>query len=507
MPGTPVKIGPWTGGLNTYSDPTTIADQEAAELTNFDIDLDGSIVNRPAVDVQSSPTSGGLRILCQFIKADGSVYYIGVDKNNNVKQYDPNTTGVVSIVNGVTTLCAVQYQSKIWIIATTGSAAASGSWDGTTYTSIAGMARGVTAAIYKERLFVGAGAGAANPNRVNFSNAANFSVFTTGSDFFDVSQGDGESIILLYSYQGSIIVFKTNSTFLFGYDTQPTRGQVNKLSGSIGITSNECLAEYENVLYVLHQNYLYSIQNWVWQQLNEKVVFKVQKRSARVAYSETAVSVMGIRIIVHFFDNVYVYGIKTRAFTFWDFSTADFYISAIYQHPYVDSVSNRPIFYAGAYSTTDLRWYRIIDTPSGSLIETFTCKLTTKTYDYNVPYSFKHLQYWGTDILSKTSVIFEVDPTAYNTPVTWGQLKAFTWSQLGTWARPINIIINVSDSVSTPNPSSTRVFVKLLKSLRFRQVAFKISTTVNGTPAQGPLRVFSITAFTSSKQKTSRKIS
>ena len=49
MSGTPVKIGPFTNGLNILNEPTTIADTECVELLNFDVDLDGSIVSRPPI--------------------------------------------------------------------------------------------------------------------------------------------------------------------------------------------------------------------------------------------------------------------------------------------------------------------------------------------------------------------------------------------------------------------------------------------------------------------------
>jgi len=50
------------------------------------------------------------------------------------------------------------------------------------------------------------------------------------------------------------------------------------------------------------------------------------------------------------------------------------------------------------------------------------------------------------------------------------------------------------------------MFQRLNKGLRFRQISFKLSTTVDGTTTTGPLRVFSLTAVTSSKALVSKKI-
>jgi len=38
-----LKIGPYAGGINRYSDISAIADDEMVDCTNFEIDLDGSL--------------------------------------------------------------------------------------------------------------------------------------------------------------------------------------------------------------------------------------------------------------------------------------------------------------------------------------------------------------------------------------------------------------------------------------------------------------------------------
>ena len=42
MPGAPIQVGPFVGGLNTFSDATAIADNELTVCENFELDLDGS---------------------------------------------------------------------------------------------------------------------------------------------------------------------------------------------------------------------------------------------------------------------------------------------------------------------------------------------------------------------------------------------------------------------------------------------------------------------------------
>lgn len=508
MPGTPVKIGPWTGGLNTYSEPTMIADTDAAEIINLDIDLDGSLVNRPPIGVMPSPTGVGGNVLGTYTTKAGITYFVIVDQAHMVRIYDVSSIGSVYSVGSIECSAVVQYQNKLWIVATTNSVNPGGSWDPIAgFVAIPTMARGQSAVIYKERLFIAAGDQATNSNRVNFSAPGNLSSWTPAVDFFDVNNGDGEDIIYIHSFQGYIVVFKTNSTYTFGYDSQPSKGQTQLTSSNIGIASINAFAEYENVLYIIYGNYLYSIQNWNWTQVNIKAPFDYYIFAPITAWSSFSCSVIGNKLVCRYYDNYYVYGLKTKTFSLWRFTKANFTPSHFVQYPILDPVLNKYMYVGGSYNSAETKWWKLIDTPLSVLSESFDISLVTKTYDYGVPYNFKRLHWWGVDILAKTQINFGVHPTVYNTPVTWSQLKAYTWSQLKTWARPVDIVLDVTDSASSTNPSGIRTFIKLLKSLRFRQISFKLSTTVDGTITTGPFRVFGMSAFTTSKELVSKKIS
>jgi hypothetical protein len=50
MPGAPIQVGPFIGGLNTFSDATAIADNELTVCENFELDLDGSLKSRPPIE-------------------------------------------------------------------------------------------------------------------------------------------------------------------------------------------------------------------------------------------------------------------------------------------------------------------------------------------------------------------------------------------------------------------------------------------------------------------------
>lgn len=511
MPGTPVLIGPFSGGLNTYSESTQIDDSEAVELTNFDIDLDGSLVSRPPCNTMPSTVGNGGILLGTYTTTTGTLYYIIIDNANNLKAYDVvSGSAVFTISTNIECRCVVQYQNKLWVIATPNSANPGGTWDPVSgFTAVAAIARGSSATIYQERLFIAMGSQSTTSARINFSAAGNFSSFTLGTDFFDVNNGDGQAIVKIVTFGGRIIVFKLRSTWTFAYDASPSKGKSEIVAANVGIAGPNCYAEFEGTIYVLYGNTLYGVINWNWSPINVKVPFVVFNSVARTTNNNFSVSLLGNRVITRFYDNFYVYNMRTRAFSLWRFSTVDFTPDYWIQYPVVDPTTNAYMYVAGGYDNGKTAWYRMVDFPTYSVGETFTCSLVTKTYDYKVPYTFKRMFWWGVDILSKTQVTFNVHPTAYNIPIKWSQISngVTKWSQVGTWAKPLNLSIDVTDSVNTANPSGTRMFMKLLKGLRFRQISFKVSTTVNGTLATAPLKIFSLTAITSSKALVSEKIS
>jgi hypothetical protein len=78
---------------------------------------------------------------------------------------------------------------------------------------------------------------------------------------------------------------------------------------------------------------------------------------------------------------------------------------------------------------------------------------------------------------------------------------------LGNHIRPLSISIDVSGSMQIGNVAGDRLFVKLIKGMRFRQIYFTLSGQTNGTTLEGPLRIYSIVAFIDNKQLVSKELS
>lgn len=507
MPASPVRIGPFVGGMNTYSGPSAIADNEAVELLNVDIDLDGAIKSRPPVETFSPPISNQASHVIGIYRSITDVVYIIYAFDSNVYAFDTSSQTWVSIVAATATAC-VQYNDKLYIVLKpSGTTQGGGKWDPTGgYVAIAAMPRGFDACIYKERMFISASRNGdeTSINRVKFSNPANPEAWT-GTDTFDVAAGDGQDIMALFVYDSQIVVFKTDSTYVFAYETSPSKGLVQIVSSTIGANNKHSVVEYENNLFVMHESNVYRISNWNWEHANIKVPFTYSNIHSVGLEFASSISILGNRLFCRYYDKYYTIGLKTGAWTVWEFD--GYTISEFVTSPTVDVTTGKAMSYAGSYENTTLYLYKFNDVVSTVLNETFTARLVTKSYDFGPSYSFKRLFWWGVDILSKSTVNYKVTPTVYNSAVTWNQLLGVQFNDLQTWGRPLEVSLDVTDSASGSNPSNYRTFIKLLKSLRFRQISFTIESIVDGTDSTGPLRVFSLTAFIDAKELVTKKVS
>lgn len=499
MPGRPTKIGPFNGGLNTYSAVTAVEDTQVVDIVNFDIDLDGSLVSRPPI-VQKATQPGDIRPLGYFKDPNGNYYLIGAGGGSTYYFDGTNWTAITATIEAT---CFVQYDNKAWLVAPKSSANPGGYWTfAGGFVAVAAMQKGMTACIYKERMFIGEGSTGATASRIYFSVAADLNTWNA-ADFLDVSAGDGQSIKEIRVFTDTIVVFKTNSTYIYSYDSSPSRGAVRVISTAIGVADRDCCVEYENSLYILHKKYIYQIQNWNYDRLNTLVPFVFTDTKQANSNQGRCLSVMNDRLVIRYFDKIYVLGLKTRVWTTW---STNFYLHKFYLIPTAPNAAAE--FITTSADTTSDFTYSLIDAFSVTRSETISCSFTTKTYQFDTPYGFKKLAWWGVDLLTKSSIKGQVFPISYSAPVSWSTLGGYTWDAIknNTWARPLDIAINVDSTFSTANIAENRMFLKFLKALRFRQVNFKLSGTYDGTSTTGPYRIYSLVAFVYSKELVTQTV-
>lgn len=517
MPAEPAKVGPFVGGMNTYSGPSSIGDNEAVEIKNMEIDLDGTLVSRPAIiRGTTAPVASAVGIVIGTYRSMTDVFYVIYSFQTSAWALNAATSAWTKIADGDFT-DTVQSSDKLWLVLRpSGTAVGGGSWTAAGgYVAIPAMPRGLSVVAAKNRLFIAASRNGdiTSMNRVKYSDlptgTIKFGETWNAADSFDVSPGDGQDIAKLMIYDNSIVIFKTDSTFLFAYDSKIAAGQVQVVSTTIGLNNNWSAVEYENTLFVMHEAKVYRITNWNWDLANVKIPFQYKNIKGLSSLLGVSLSVVGDRIVARYYDNTYVLGTKTGGWSVWEWDTGTtMFVTNFIGDPNIDVTYGASNYYSGSYNNSGTNWYKFIDqVNSVARSENYKTKLVTKAYDFGPSYSFKRLFWWGIDILSKTAVTFRVSPIVYAVPVTWNQVKSVTSAELLSWGRPLDISIDVSDSANITNPVGYRTFIKLLKSLRFRQIQFIVESTQNGLSSTGPLRIFSITAFVDAKQLAVKKVS
>lgn len=506
MPGTPVRLGPFKGGLNSASDPSAIADDELSVCENFEFDVDGSLTSRPPIiSYTDAPVAQNMHLLGFFIDSSGAYWLVG--STDSAIYYD-NSGSWVQITTGFRASAMVQYANKAWIIAEPGSSNPGGSWVPTTagaagtFTAISSMPYGMAGTIFKDRLYIAAGSLATtNESRINFSNNGDPATWTS-SDFIDVNPGDGEKIIDIYASGNTLYCFKNDSTWVFSYNSAPTDGTLQQISAIIGVSDIECITQFENTIYVYHEGFIYELVNYIHTKLNYKVNFTPSGSTSYVR--PVALSRVVDRLVLRYFDKVYVFNLRTRTWTTW-VTTKNF--CKFTQIPKSSTSSDAMAYISGSCVTDDKSTFKFTD-EYASASESMTCTIRTKYFDFNSPNLFKRLHWWGVDVISQGVVSGTVTPVIYSFSVTWGDLASYTWGDLAsfTWGQPLNTVPSVSDSISTSG-SNGRRFLKFLKSIRFRNVYFDISIDTDGTVSKSPVKIFTVNPVITQKQQVSASIS
>ena len=514
MPGDAVQIGPFIGGLNTYSDPTAVADNELVECQNFELDLDGSLKSRPPI-VNNGVTfplgvTGNVKELGYYFAAGDVPYLIGSDGLSSTYYF--TGSGWTLITNTFAASAMAQFDDKAWLLSPVGEADPGGWWTPAGgFTGVANMPHGAVITSHKFRLWVAVGSAAvANATRLYFSNilggAGTF--WQASPDFVDIGAGDGQTLVQVTIYYNNLLIFRTNSIYSFSYTSDPTAGVISQVVPGVGLTDPDTLVAYESFLYFMYDDKAYEFINNRATQINVKVPFRSTSRSG--IYKPYAVSLFNQRVIFSFWDILYVYSLRTRTWTTWK-STAWGPIGKITElatnteFPQGIMHSSQSVALGGTRTATTLF---ITDTTTSDA-ELMTCALQTKNYSYEASSVYKRIFWWGIDAVFRGEVRGLVTPITFNYSVTWGELLAgATWgsSRDFTWSQPLSGTLAIETVRDSSGSGSTRKFVKFLMGLRFRQVFFRVSFATDGSLNTAPVRVFTIMSYVKAKERVSKAI-
>lgn len=494
MSGFTFRLGPFQGGLNNATNtPDTIQDHELFECIDFDYNIDNTLVTRPPVAIEAlttlsidnkyfnllgyyvDPTSQSQYLVAEIA---GDLYY----RINSTSYKDAGTWTLIQAAFG-TASCGIQYVNQFYIVSSSG---AGYSWSPTSGAApVAAMPAGSSVALFKERMWISSG----TSSRLYFSNIGDPTTWSS-SDFADVNAGDGQYLTAVYAGPASLYLFKTSSTFVLIYDSSPTRGAIQNISTTIGLYNTQCITEYENNLYLLYGTHVYSLVGYSYARINDKVDItrdSVVDSSYKIKY---AMSTVGDRIMVSYYNNTFAYYPLINTWTKWDMPQLAKWVEVpnsilLYGYKIFMTSINQTAPVAGSILELQDKVYDITMPPD---IVRGDPQIITRMYSmdfyrraiYDTPDHWKRLYWWGID-----AIVSELDNDAYvkmsilpyvftdtlswqlMSNETWGELDLKTWGDLKTDPFSITTIVHVTE----PN----RKFIKASKSVRFTRIQFRLS--------------------------------
>lgn len=323
MPGDILRLGPFTGGLNRASDRSSVLDNELVDCLNFELDLDGSLVSRPAITVSRQGTTGARFLIFGSAEFSGTVYLFGTQSGKTFVSSNEGDTWTELNPGSASRecKCLVQYQGKVWMPATPGSANGGINWDPSTgATAVAALPRGVAAVEHKNRMYVCPGPTAStNESRLSFSDPADFTTWP-GSNFIDVSGGDGTTLNAVVIYQDNLLLFKDNSTFVLAYDLSPTEAILREINPVIGVEGPFQVTQHENTLYCFHNENVYEVVNYEFGIVNLKLPLEFDNSmptGTTARYEPKSLSLLGDRLIVRHYNRTYSLNLRTKTWSEW----------------------------------------------------------------------------------------------------------------------------------------------------------------------------------------------
>lgn len=134
------------------------------------------------------------------------------------------------------------------------------------------------------------------------------------------------------------------------------------------------------------------------------------------------------------------------------------------------------------------------------------CKVITKNFDMAVPNQFKRLWWWGADVSTDRDIVGKATPIVVAFNATWSALAARKWNSLNTWSQPLTEPTSITTTVMSGTGTARR-FAKFLKALRYRQINFEVDLKTEGSTVDGPAKLFTMMAVTSTKETVVKALS
>jgi hypothetical protein len=519
-----LRLGPFSGGLNIGSDPVLIADNELINCLNFELDVDGSLVSRPAIQVTFQGANNERLLIFGSVVFSGTLYLFATRNGGTYVSSNAGSTWTQLNPGGVSRECKTMevYNDTVWMPATVGSANGGISWTpGGGAVAVAAMPRAEKCIVHKNRLYVVRGENATTTaSRLTFSQSADFTTWPA-PNFIDVQPGDGDTLNNVIVYQDNLLLFKGESTHVLAYDLDPTDAILREINPVVGSGGSFGVVQYENTVYAMHRNKVYEITNFNFSLINLKVppVFDNSLPSGTTTrYENQHLSLLGERLVVRYFNRTYVFALRSRTWSEWekndDSSTIEWHIFGPLIRARDLAGSGLDSYYTGYsfdVSSGGYKVIKIVDGRTGGAAEgtgthKFYCIATTKDYDMADPVRYKRLFWWGADVITGQDVVGSITPITLVSSIAWSALTTETWADLLTWGSALIGSVAYLETISGDDITNTNKMIKFGKSMRFRKANFSVRMETDGTPDQ-PTKIFQFAAVVGMKQTVSARIS
>lgn len=519
-----LRLGPFSGGLNITSDPVLIGDNELIDCLNLELDVDGSLVSRPAIQILFQGAQNQRLLIFGSAVFSGTLYLFATRDGKTFVSSNEGSSWTELNPGAVSRECKTMeiYANTVWLPATPTSANGGISWTpGGGAVAVAAMPRANKCIVHKNRLYLCPGETAtSNESRLSFSQAADFTTWP-GANIIDVQPGDGDTLNNLAVYQDNLLLFKGESTHVLAYDLDPVDAILREINPVVGSQGSFGVVQYENTVYSMHRNKVYEITNFNFSLINVKVppVFDNSLPTGTTArYENQHLSTLGERLVVRYFNRTYVYQLRTKTWSEWsktdDSSTIEWHIFGPLVRARDLTGSGADSYYtgysfdvsSGGYKVIKIKDGRFAGAEEGTGSHKFYCIATTKDYDMADPIRYKRLFWWGADIISGQTVLGAITPITLINSVTWDALTTETWADLDTWGNPISGSVAFQETITADNIANTNKLIKFGKGMRFRKANFSIRLETDGSPSQ-PTKIFQFAAVVGIKQLVSARAS
>lgn len=524
MPTEILRLGPFSGGLNIGSDAVLIGDNELIDCLNLELDIDGSLVSRPAIQVIAEGAANQRLLIFGSVVFSGILYLFAT---RDSKTFVSSTGGISwSELNpgGTARECKTMevYNNTVWLPATQASVGGGMSWTpGGGAVAVAAMPKAEKCTVHKNRLYLCPGSSATtNESRLYFSQSADFNTWPP-ANFIDVQPGDGDTLNNVIVYQDNLLLFKGESSHVLAYDLDPVDAILREINPVVGSTGTFGVTQYENTVYCMHRNKVYEIINYNFASINIKVppVFDNSLPSGTTTrYEAQHISLLGERLVVRYYNRTYVFQLRTRTWSEWsktdESSTIEWHIFGPLVRARDLSGSGLDSYYTGYSFDVTSGGYKVIKiidgrtsgAEEGTGSHSFYCIATTKDYDMSDPVRYKRLFWWGADVISGEDVTGSITPITLVSSTTWDALTTETWADLETWGSPTSGSLTYLETVAGDDISNTNKLIKFGKAQRFRKVNFSVRLQTDGSPGQ-PTKIFQFVAVVGIKQLVSARAS